>query len=192
MSLMPCFQPKQAFQEGVILGRILAGYGELELTLCECLIAVEGILDAPIRDIFGTRGAESRIRIAKKRLLGEYAKANLQTELVETLDDMEWCRQVRNQYAHCSWYWTQQEGLCFVNLEELAKQSTAILGVMDDRHPVDVPLLCAQETFFNYVKESFTYLSSAYRAWNQPRLSPQQYIHVFAKPSKIVRPTLHN
>lgn len=191
MSLMPCFELEQAFKEGVILGRILTGYGELELTLCECLIAVEDQLDEPIRNIFGGRSAEGRIK-AKKRLLEEYKKASLQNELAEALDDMEWCRQIRNQYAHCSWYWTQQEGLCFVNLEELAKQSTAILGVMDDRHPIDVTLLYAQETFFNYVKESFTHLSSAYRAWNQTLLSTQRYIHVFARPSKIMRPTLHN
>jgi hypothetical protein len=43
MSLMPCFQPNQAFSEGVILGRLLAGYGELELTMCACLIVPKRI-----------------------------------------------------------------------------------------------------------------------------------------------------
>jgi hypothetical protein len=192
MSLMPCFQPEQAFLEGVILARILAGYGELELTMCECLIAIEGQLDTPIRDIFGPRGAEQRIKVAKKRLLPEFTKANLRATLVETLDDMEWCRQVRNQYAHCSWYWTKQEGLCFVNLEELAKQPATILKVMNDRHPIDVPLLDAQESFFNYVKESFFHLKSAYQAWNRTRSEPQLSTYFFAKPSKISRPCLYN
>ena len=192
MSLMPCFQPNQAFTEGVVLGRILAGYGELELTMCDCLIAIENIFDLPVRDIFGERGAEKRIKIAKKRLLAEYTKADLQTELVETLDDMEWCRLIRNQYAHCSWYWTQQEGLCFVNLEELAKQSSAIINLMDNRHPIDEPLLNAQESFLNYVKESFTHLAGAYRAWNQTRATPRPSIYIFPKPSKIARPLLHN
>jgi hypothetical protein len=194
---MPCFQPDQAFTEGVVLGRILAGYGELELTMCECVIETkrlmnENILDLPIRDIFGKRGAEQRIKIAKKSLLAEYTKANLQTELVETLKDMEWCRLIRNQYAHCHWYWTQQEGLCFVNLEELAEQPSEILELMSNRHPIDVPLLYAQESFLNYVKESFTHLASAYRAWNQRRSALRPSIHVFEKPSKLARPLLHN
>jgi hypothetical protein len=50
---MPCFKPGQAFDEGVILGRLLTGYGELELGMCSCLIAVEGMFDRPIRTIFG-------------------------------------------------------------------------------------------------------------------------------------------
>ena len=151
MSLMPCFQPDQAFTEGAVLGRILAGYGELELTMCDCLIATKrhmnaNILDLPIRDIFGKRGAEQRIKIAKKSLLAECTKANLQTELIETLEDMEWCRLIRNQYAHCHWYWTQQEGLCFVNLEELAEQPSPIVELMSNRHPIDVPLfICSRE-----------------------------------------------
>jgi hypothetical protein len=192
MSLMPCFQPNQAFTEGVVLGRILAGYGELELTMCDCLIAIENVFDLPIRDIFGERGAEKRIKIAKKRLLAEYAKASLQTELAETLDDMEWCRLIRNQYAHCSWYWTQQEGLCFVNLEELAKQASTIINLMGNRHPIDEPLLNAQESFLNCVKEGFTHLASAYRAWNQTRAAPRSSIYIFPKPLKIARPLLHN
>jgi hypothetical protein len=39
---------------------------------------------------------------------------------------MDWCRQIRNQYAHCQWYWTAHEGLCFVDLEAVAKQVTPI------------------------------------------------------------------
>jgi hypothetical protein len=188
---MPCFQPDQAFAEGVVLGRILAGYGELELTMCECLIAVENIFDLPITDIFGERGEQTRIKTAKKRLLAEYTKANLQTELVETLDDMEWCRLIRNQYAHCSWYWTQKGGLCFVNLEELAEQTSAIISLMGNRHPIDVLLLNAQERFLNYVKESFAHLATSYRAWNQTRAAPRPSIYIFPKPSKMARPLLH-
>jgi len=37
-----------------------------------------------------------------------------------TMADMDWCRQIRNQYAHCQWYYTAHEGLCFIDLEELA------------------------------------------------------------------------
>jgi hypothetical protein len=93
------------------------------MSMCGCLIATEGQLDTPIRKLFNERSAEKRIKESKKALTQEYAKACLHIELAEALQDMEWCRKIRNQYAHCQWYWTFQEGLCFVNLEDLANKT---------------------------------------------------------------------
>ena len=123
MSLMPCFQPTQAFAEGVTVGRILAGYGELEVCMTDCLIAIEGQFDTPVRTIFKERRAEKRIKIAKRVLMDEYTKAGLARDLTEALDDIDWCRTIRNQYAPCQWYWTKQEGLCFVNSRHARKPS---------------------------------------------------------------------
>jgi hypothetical protein len=192
MSLMPCFQPGQAFAEGIIIGCLLAGYGELEVSLCACFIAVEGQLDLPVRTLFNKRGAEKRIKIAKEAIIRDYTNAGLQAELTEALGDMDWCREIRNQYAHCQWYWTSQEGLCFVNLEELAKQPTTITAVMNNRHSLDVPLLEAQEKYFNYVKERFMHLETAYKAWDRKRSRPNELFFVFPRPATIPRPSLHN
>jgi hypothetical protein len=69
ISLMPCFQPGQAFEEGVILGRLLTGYGELEVGMCSCLVTLEGMFDRPIRTLFGgPPGAERRIKVAEGAL----------------------------------------------------------------------------------------------------------------------------
>jgi hypothetical protein len=88
MSLMPCFVPGQAYDEGIIIGRLLAGYGEIELQMCACLIAIEGIYDIPIREIFTERGAEKRIRNGRKALWQDFAKANLTADLTEALAEM--------------------------------------------------------------------------------------------------------
>jgi hypothetical protein len=37
MSLMPCFDHDQAYAEGIVVGRLLAGYGEIELQMRMCL-----------------------------------------------------------------------------------------------------------------------------------------------------------
>jgi hypothetical protein len=195
MSLMPCFDPRQAHAEGIVVGRLLAGYGELELEMCACLIAVERIFDVPIREIFGKRGAEKRIEIAEEALQAAFGDAGLLADLTQAIDDLDWCRQIRNQYSHCHWYWTAQEGLCFVNLEELAKQPTAITSVTAAKHPVDLPLLNAQESYFFYVKQCFMHLESAYRAWDQARsrggaTGPLSFVH--PTPPKIPRPREHN
>ena len=193
MSLMPCFTlPNQAIAEGMIIGRLLAGYGELEVTMCSCLIATEGMFDLPVRTLFDEWNAEKRIKIARKCLTADYTKAGLQVELAEALDDMDWCRKVRNQYAHCQWAWTTQEGLWFVNFEELARQPTPITSLTNNKRFLHVPLLMGQEEYFNYVKECFSHLESVYRAWDQKCAAPRRSIHVLAKPSKILRPPMHN
>ena len=94
------------------------------------------------------------------------------------------------QYAHCQWGWTSADGLFFANLEQLADQQDRISNVMDQRRYIDVPLLQEQEAYCNYVRESFTYLDAAYRAWDRAKVAvtPLSYIH--PKPSTITRPAL--
>jgi hypothetical protein len=193
--LMPCFKPGQAFDEGAILGRLLTGYGELEVGMCSCLIAAEGMFDHPIRTLFGTRGAERRIKIAERALKSDFTNAGLVADLMQALDDLDWCREIRNQYSHCQWYWTPHERLCFVNLEELAQQTTTITWLMGNKHPIDVALLTAQENYFWYVKECFIHLDSAYKAWDQARArggAPGPAPFIYPKPAVQTRPPPHN
>jgi hypothetical protein len=194
MSLMPCFDQGQAQAEGILIGRLLAGYGEIETQVCMCLIVVEGIIDLPIRTIFGERGAERRIKTARKSLESDYERAGLLASLLRALADMDHCREIRNQYSHCQWFWTVQDGLCFQNLENLAKQQTAILSVTANKFQIDVPLLTAQEEFFWYVKQCFMHLETAYRAWDQQQargraVGPPSY--VYPMPPAVLRPPLH-
>jgi hypothetical protein len=180
----------------VFLGRLLTGYGELELQMCSCLIAVEGIFDVPIRTIFSKSvRAEQRIRIAKRVLKSDFANAGLLADLSRAMTDLNWCREIRNQYSHCHWYWTPREGLCFVNLEELARQPTTISSLMAIRHPIDVALLTAQEEYFWYVKQCFMHLEAAYKAWDrtQARSGPDgPALPVYPKPTNQKRPAAHN
>ena len=191
MPLMPCFEAGQAEQEGKIIGKILAGYGELEVTVMSCLVAVEGQLDLPIRQLFGRMSAERRINLARKALSPDFTKAGLGAEMKEALRDLDWCRKLRNQYAHCQWGWTSADGLFFVNLEQLADQVDPISEVMGHPRHIDVPLLQEQEAYCNYVRESLMYLDTAYEAWNRAkRITAPTYVH--PKPSKRPRPLLHN
>lgn len=116
-------------------------------------------------------------------------------DLTDALADLDWCRDIRNQYSHCQWFWTAQDGLCFVNLEALAKQPTQILSVVNAKQPVSLALLKAQDDYFWYVKQCLMHLETAYRAWDEARArggeaGPSSY--VYAKPPKIERPPAHN
>ena len=58
-TIMPCFD--RFPEEGNMIGRLLAGYGELELELCRCVAVINGDLDAAIRAILRERGEQKRI-----------------------------------------------------------------------------------------------------------------------------------
>ena len=193
--LMPCFRPDQGFVEGIILGRLFAGYGEIELQMCRCLIVLEKWdYDGPIRNVFGERNAETRIKIVKKALRTEYGAAGFRPVMAEVFSDMDYCRKIRNQYAHCQWGWDNKKNkLFFVNLEDLAKLSPSqkITKLMANERRLDVPLLSTQEAFFLYVKESFYHLESAYTGWQAQKKAPKRTSYVFPRPQKVARPPLH-
>jgi hypothetical protein len=192
MPLMPCFKTDQAGKEGKIIGIILAGYGELEVVLLACLVAIEHYIDIPIKRLFKRMPAERRIKLAREALLPGYIHAGLHTEMNEALNDLDWCRELRNQYAHCQWGWTSTEGLFFVNLEQLADKIGPISKVMDQPRYIDVPLLQEQEAYCNYVRESLMHLETAYAEWDRAKRQITRTTFVFPKPSSRQRPLLHN
>jgi hypothetical protein len=186
-TIMPCFNrfPK----EGDIIGRLLAGYGELELEMSACVAAVTNDLDSAIKALFGVRGEQRRIKTADSMMKASYVSAGLGSKYKRTIANMDWCRTVRNQYAHCSWYDTTAEGLCFVDLERTAKLKRKIASVTAHRHPVDAALLKRQETYFKYVQKCFWHLAEAYRIVHG-KASKGGPLHAW--PARLTRPPKHN
>ncbi|HLK26887.1 MAG TPA: hypothetical protein VKT30_19710 [Caulobacteraceae bacterium] len=182
--MMPAFD--RFDEEGHLVGRLLAAYGELELELAGCLIAVSGDMDRVVRSMFAHRGEERRIRDAGAMVGGDYDKAGLGGGFREALLDMHWCRTVRNQYAHCVWYDTPREGLCFCNLEAMALEARPINEIADGRRPIDVALLREQHEFFHYVRASFWHLAGEYKVW-----VGKLHKNSFPKPPRVQQPAKH-
>jgi hypothetical protein len=174
-------------QEGAIIGRILAGYGELELELCNCVNAVSDDFDAALKLLFRRRGEERRIKAADSVARPKFIAAGLGEPYCQAIADMNWCRTIRNQYAHCNWYDTSAEGLCFVNLEDLAKSQRPIASLGSGRRPINVTLLETQEAFLSYVRKCFWYLGAEYQA--KAGKQPNQ---LWALPLAVAQPPLHN
>jgi len=193
--LMPCFWPENAEKEGNIIGRLLTGYGELEFEMCHCLaVATPGNFNDAIKIneaaklLFGQRGEEKRITTADNAMRAAYASAHLAKIYDETISDMHWCRKIRNQYSHCTWYYTATEGLHFINLEDWAKSPTPTLT--DGRLPLTTALLMEQENYFMYVKRSFWHLTAAYQNTSGQR-AKRNLISAFPLPPKLPRPPMH-
>jgi hypothetical protein len=195
MTLMPCFVHKdEAYEEGIIVGRLLASYGEIEMAMCACIIEQTPSFDfaSPVRQLFTERGEQKRIRNARTALIAPYQAVNLQKEITKALNDMEWCRRIRNQYAHCQWYWTSHEGLCFVDLEAVAKLSIPITELTKNKLSVTLVLLQAQWEFFEYVFNTFDYLRWEYRKRRNKLLGSTRADPVLVEPTKRKRPRLHD
>jgi hypothetical protein len=134
---MPAFRnrPKAA---GVV-GRILAGYGDLELMLSQ----MAGMAIASkrpkrpnhtvpqhriyyehigLQKLYGIRGGNERIRKVKQICRPAFANVGLQQELQDLLKMVDTCRTYRNLFSHCLWARSKHRGLFFVDLEEHAKQ----------------------------------------------------------------------
>jgi len=178
--IMPAFYrfPKEA----AIIGRLLAGYGELEFDLCNCLAAI--LDEAPsivrttraARTLFRIRGEEARIQIADSLMREKYEAAGLLAAYEETIVAMQWCRRVRNQYAHCHWVDSEATGLQFVQLDKAAKRSDP--QMMLTKRSLNETLLTEQEEFFGYTDQCLSYLSKEYqkregKIASQPWTAPQ-------------------
>jgi hypothetical protein len=159
MDVLPPFT--QFPKEAAIIGRLLAGYGELEFDLCNCVAAaVFGEVTSAARVLFRVRGEEARIQIADALMRVNYVRAGLKDVYDETLRGLHWCRRIRNQFAHCHWT-VRDGGLCFVLLEKVAKGDSAPLLLT--HLSITEPLLAEQEAYFCYVQQCLWYLSREYQ-----------------------------
>lgn len=172
-------------KEGAIIGRLLAGYGELEFELGNCVGAAIGDTNTAMRVVFRLKGEESRISVVDALIRPDYYRANLKNEYEAMIGAFRCCKKIRNQYAHCHWQSHTTKGLYFTDLEDPAKTSIGNIAV-SFRH-IDVPLLERQEQYFCYCFEWLTYLSHEYghRVRGEP-------IHVFAAPKIREKPPLNN
>lgn len=187
---MPCFV--QFPNVGNLVGRILAGYGELEVEMALCVAeTMNGNVDDALRLLFVRMSAEKRHDMAKKAMRVPCTSAGMDAEFTETMVDMTWCRNLRNQYAHCQWYWTEVEGVCFINLEEIAKKPGAIGPLADHRLAINEVLLGQQDAYFHYVRASFWHLAEALKRHRTSADKLRNRGPIFPKPSKVTRPVTH-
>ena len=173
--------------EGSIIGRLLVGYGEVELALCYCVANARHDLDAVLKTMFRGRGETRRIDIADALGRKPYAAHNLENEFAETIEAVRHCLKIRNQFAHCQWYDDNSGKLAFVNLEEIARQSAVLQDLSGlTTHHVDTRLLMQQEQYFLYAGARLDYLNYEWR-YRAGEINGNP----FGAPQKLDKPTLH-
>jgi hypothetical protein len=149
-SIMPAFADFP--NEAEIIGRLLAGYTNLEIGLMNCVQMVRLDFDTVLKAMFPARGETARIDIADAFGRHYYDGLKLGTEFSMAISATRYCLRIRNQYAHCAWWDDRSGKLAFANLEDIAKGNTLLTDLATlPTHHIDVPILADQENFFVYV-----------------------------------------
>jgi hypothetical protein len=184
MAFLPAFD---AFpEEGALIGRMVAGYGELEFDLCTCLGVTIGDDNAALRALFRARGEDARINIADALMRKKYAAAKITDHYDTMLGALRFCKSARNQYAHSHWFDGKHEGLFFMDLE-IASKSSALTTPMVPFYHVDLPLLRQQARYFWYTSGILQFLWREYE-----KQTGKVSSHTFRMPPPLGQPPLHN
>jgi hypothetical protein len=139
-----------------IIGRLLVDYAEQEVDLLNCVQVARGYdMNSTLKSMFRVRGEMNRIKIADALGRVPYAALNLGAEFGILIDAFDYCRRIRNKYAHAYWHDPDNgKALCYVSLEELADEDDPV----DDLtnlvfYYLDEPLLLRQEAYYQYVQD---------------------------------------
>jgi hypothetical protein len=183
--VMPAFHRFPA--EAAIIGRLLAGYAELEVGLFHCVSVAREDFDAVLKAMFRARGETRRIDVADALGRQLYDAAGLGTEFETAIAAVRYCLRIRNQYSHCNWYDDQTGRLAFVNVEEIVKSNQLIRGFETlTRRYIDVPTLEGQEAYFSYADALLGYANYEGRF-----LSGKLNSRVLNRPAQVPHPPLY-
>jgi hypothetical protein len=147
--------------EAAAVGRLLAGYADLEISLMHCVQMVRGgDLDTVLKAMFGKRGETQRINTADRLGKPAYENLGLGSCFGSAIDDMKFFLNIRNFYAHSLWHDDNTGYLSFVNLEELATVPTVITNLIGLAiRQLDITILILQEEYLDFVDQSITFLN---------------------------------
>jgi hypothetical protein len=180
---MPSFHRFPA--EAARIGRIIAAFGELEFILGVFLGEALDNQDAALRAMFRLLSDRARLDLADALLRPHIERVSLVPQLDTAMSVVWYCREIRNQYAHCHYGDQLGHGLFLTNLTDAAERPDSF--EYQWRH-VDVPLLDEQEQYFLYAMECLQTLSQAYRV----RAGKTGVPHVPPWPKEQKRPLKHN
>jgi hypothetical protein len=97
---------------------------------------------------------------------------------------LRYCKDVRNQYAHCNWYSDEGRPLTFVNLERDTASPEGTLNIQ--LYPTDLALLRKQHDYFEYANDWLYFLDCRCRKVKEEKV-PEPSV-----PKSIPQPPKHN
>jgi hypothetical protein len=147
--------------EGAMIGRMLAGYSNLEIGLMHCVQMARGSdLDTVLKKMFSIRGESRRISAAEKLFVAYHQHHGLLGDFQKAVRLVRYRLKIRNQYAHGVWWDDHSGKLAFANMEELAVRKRKVRDLLKLKpYHVDANLLAAQEACFVYAEDYLAWIN---------------------------------
>ena len=172
--------------EQKLIGEMLLGYGELEFVMLDILNAVMRNAQTAVRTLYQIRSETHRLNVVEAIVTPWFEKLNLGGQLREGMNAANHCKNIRNQYAHCT-YIADGSVLRFANLETTAKGKGEQCQVVAS--PISLELLKKQRSYFDYADQMLLWLDYTYRTKNGRPVAVDQPI---PKPRRIQPPKLNS
>lgn len=172
--------------EGVLIGKLLLAYGEIENSMCSCVAYTRDDVDAVIKAMFRLRGETQWVDIADALGRSPYRALGFETQFSEAIAGSRHWLKIRNQFAHCNWHVDNAGRLCFIDMQEIAEKNAVIVNLAGlTFHYIDLSLLRNQERFFQYIADCFLFLNFEGR-----KKTGKIPTHGFVAPKKVQPPPL--
>lgn len=146
-------------EEGLLVGKILVAYTNLEVDLMNCIKTVLSDLDTVLKVMYRVRGETQRIMIAESLGFQTFKDLGLDSDFKLVISCLKFCVKLRNQYAHSIFWNDLGDRLVFSDLEALAKSNNKLTDVRGiQKRYIDVDLLRSQLDYFEYVSDFLMFL----------------------------------
>lgn len=175
-------------KEGEIVGKILAGYSDLEIGLMICVMTVRKDFDAVFKTMYRIRGETSRIDVADALGRNHFHEIKLGTPFEMAVGSARHCLQIRNQYAHCAWYGDGSGYIKFSALEEMANKHERFTSFETiPLRRANLALLEEQHAYFDYLDLLLIWLRWEALLHKNPDVKENPHV----RPKEPTRPPLH-
>lgn len=145
-------------REQELIGRMIMAYGELEFEVAHLMdYAVTFGKDTGPRILFRVNGEAARLDVADAILRPFFETMNLDGQWGNTLGALRYCKNIRNQYAHCNWKADPAKPLYFMNLDRDANSPDGPLTLQ--LYPTDLALIQKQHEYFEHTLDWLFYLN---------------------------------
>jgi hypothetical protein len=143
-------------KEAALIGAMVVGYGELDITMVSCAGNAMA-MTLPLLDALDQVNSEyTRIEIIRRLATPAFDTLGLATQFNRALAAQNECREVRNTFAHCHYGYDYKSGLMYVKARDLFAQN---------RKPPDLPWrdltvegLELQEAYFEATRKLWLWL----------------------------------
>lgn len=138
-------------EEGNLIGGLILRYAEFEFILSSCVGLALSDSNAAMRMMFRLRSEYQKLEVCDAVSRPKYRAWNLEAEWSNMFAAIQRCQQIRNQYAHCLFFGSKEEGLCFCVLDQVVRSRNGKL--LMDLEKIDLDLLHKQADYFSYTED---------------------------------------